>query len=82
MHVRAGTQPDARVRLRDHGRPADTGDRGDLIVQFEVPVPAMLDTESERLLRRFARLRKEVAALTSSQPGAFDRVGDAFDSSD
>ena len=79
LEVRPGTQPGATLRLRGRGVPHLRGSgRGDLYVHLDVRTPTKLDSEQERLLREFARLRGEEVAQLTKQGGFFARMRDAF----
>jgi len=55
--VPPGTQSGQRVRLRERGATSTrTGQRGDLVVEVRLMLPAMLDERSQELLREFGRL--------------------------
>jgi molecular chaperone DnaJ len=79
LDVRAGTQPNATMRIRGKGVPHLRGaGRGDLFVHLDVRTPTKLDPEQERILREFARSRGEEVAELSKQGGFFSRMRDAF----
>jgi molecular chaperone DnaJ len=79
VDVRAGTQPNATMRIRGKGVPYLRGTgRGDLFVHLDVRTPTKLDPEQERILRDFARTRGEEVAELSKQGGFFSRMRDAF----
>jgi molecular chaperone DnaJ len=79
VDVRAGTQPNATMRIRGKGVPHLRGTgRGDLFVHLDVRTPTKLDPEQERILRDFARTRGEEVAELSKQGGFFSRMRDAF----
>jgi molecular chaperone DnaJ len=79
LDVRAGTQPNATMRIRGKGVPHLRGTgRGDLFVHLDVRTPTKLDPEQERILREFARSRGEEVAELSRQGGFFSRMRDAF----
>src|SRR5690348_10250822 len=79
VDVRAGTQPNATMRIRGKGVPHLRGTgRGDLFVHLDVRTPTKLEPEQERLLREFARSRGEELAELSKQGGFFSRMRDAF----
>jgi molecular chaperone DnaJ len=79
LDVRAGTQPNATMRIRGKGVPHLRGTgRGDLFVHLDVRTPTKLDPEQERILRDFARTRGEEVAELSKQGGFFSRMRDAF----
>ncbi|GAA3240243.1 hypothetical protein GCM10010532_080580 [Dactylosporangium siamense] len=78
VSISAGTQPNAKTRLRGHGSLGATGKAGDVMVQFDVQVPTDLSLEAERVLRRFAELRNETTVPGSEPSGFFSRVRDAF----
>jgi molecular chaperone DnaJ len=79
VDVKAGTQPNATMRIRGKGVPHLRGTgRGDLFVHLDVRTPTKLDPEQERILREFARSRGEEVAELSKQGGFFSRMRDAF----
>ncbi len=51
MHIKAGTQPDSKLRLRGKGVPAykDDNNRGDLIVKVKVEFPKLTERQKEIL---------------------------------
>jgi curved DNA-binding protein len=51
MHIKAGTQPDSKLRLRGKGVPAykDDNNRGDLIVNIKVEFPTLNEQQKEIL---------------------------------
>ena len=57
LKVSAGTQPNAKLRLKGKGFPRykKDGERGDLIVTFDVSIPVTLTPEQREL---FIRLRQ------------------------
>jgi len=57
LRVPAGTQSGQRFRLRGHGAPSTrNGERGDLIAEVRIMLPAVLDERSRELLREFGRI--------------------------
>jgi molecular chaperone DnaJ len=55
--VPPGTQSGQRLRLRERGAVSiRTGQRGDLVVEVRVVLPAVLDERSQELMREFGRL--------------------------
>jgi molecular chaperone DnaJ len=60
LRVPPGTQSGQRFRLRERGVPsARTGQRGDLVVEVRLVLPAVLDERSKELLREFGRINGE-----------------------
>jgi len=60
MRVPPGTQSGQRFRLRGRGAPSlRTGQRGDLVVEVRLVLPAVLDERSKELLREFGRINGE-----------------------
>jgi len=79
LDIRAGTQNGAVLTLRGKGVPRlRSTARGDLHVHVEVLTPTRLDEAQERLLREFAALRNEEVAVTTTKPGLFSKMRDAF----
>jgi molecular chaperone DnaJ len=56
LKVPAGTQAGHRFRISGHGAPAPSGDRGDLVVEVKIVLPAFVDERSKQLMREFGRL--------------------------
>jgi molecular chaperone DnaJ len=56
LRIPPGTQSGQRFRLSDRGAPGPAGDRGDLLVEVRVVLPAMVDERSKELIREFGRL--------------------------
>jgi len=57
VRVPAGTQSGQRFRVSGRGMPSvRDGRRGDLIVEVQVRLPAILDERSKELLREFGRI--------------------------
>jgi len=55
VKVPAGSQPDAKLRLKGQGLPTGAkGPRGDLLARLAVSVPKTLTSEQEELLRKLA----------------------------
>ncbi len=77
IEVAAGTQPNARIRLRGKGVPrVNSSGRGDLIVHIEVRIPEKLTKEQRRL---FEQLQDTLP--TDNKPrekGLFEKVMDYF----
>jgi molecular chaperone DnaJ len=59
VRVPPGTQSGQRFRLRERGVPsARSGQRGDLIVEFRLVLPKVLDERSKELLREFGKINQ------------------------
>jgi molecular chaperone DnaJ len=57
VKVPPGTQSGQRFRLRERGMPSlRDGQRGDLLVEVRIVLPAVLDERSKELLREFGRI--------------------------
>ena len=57
VRIPPGTQSGQRFRLRGRGVPSmRTGQRGDLVVEARLMLPAVLDERSKELLREFGRI--------------------------
>jgi molecular chaperone DnaJ len=82
VSIRSGTQSGAQIPLRGLGMTRlRGGGRGDLIVHVEVQTPTKLTAEQEALLKEFADLRGEEAAVpqsTNGDSGLFSKLKDAF----
>ena len=48
-----------RFRISGRGAPAPSGDRGDLVVEVKIVLPAFVDERSKELMREFGRLNGE-----------------------
>jgi molecular chaperone DnaJ len=60
LRVPPGTQTGQRVRLHERGVPSRrSGRRGDLVVEFRIVLPAVLDERSKDLLREFGAINAE-----------------------
>jgi molecular chaperone DnaJ len=60
LRVPPGTQTGQRVRLHERGVASRRGGRrGDLVVEFRIVLPAVLDERSKALLREFAAVNVE-----------------------
>ena len=60
-----GTQTGQRLRLRERGVPSRRdGRRGDLVVEFRIVLPAVLDERSKELLREFGAINVEDVRAT------------------
>ncbi len=59
LRVPPGTQAGQRFRLSGRGFPNATGDRGDLIVEVRLVLPALVDERSKELMREFGRINGE-----------------------
>lgn len=57
LRVPPGTQTGQRLRLHERGVPSRRdGRRGDLVVEFRIVLPAVLDERSKELLRAFGQI--------------------------
>jgi curved DNA-binding protein len=58
LKIKPGTQPNTKLRLKDKGFPRykKNGERGDLIVTFDVSIPTTLTAEQREL---FMNLRQQ-----------------------
>jgi molecular chaperone DnaJ len=57
LRVPPGTQSGQRLRLRERGVPSRRdGRRGDLVVEFRIVLPAVLDERSKELLREYGAI--------------------------
>jgi len=75
ISIPAGTQSEARFRLRGHGVPDLNGSgRGDQWITVHVRTPSRLSDEQRLLLRQLAELDGE----ETGEPGLFDRVKNIF----
>ena len=55
VNIKAGTQPNDRLRLKNNGmRYINSDKRGDLYVQFKVVIPTKLTSEQKDCLQKFA----------------------------
>jgi len=60
LRVLPGTQTGQRIRLRERGVPSRRdGRRGDLVAEFRLVLPAVLDERSKALLREFGAINAE-----------------------
>lgn len=60
LRIPPGTQSGQRFRLRGRGVPSPrNGERGDLVVEVRLVLPAILDERSKELLREFGKLNAE-----------------------
>ncbi len=60
VRVPPGTQSGQRFRLRERGMPsARSGQRGDLVVEVRIVLPAVLDERSKALLREFGQINPD-----------------------
>lgn len=70
VHVPAGTQPGARLRVAGRGIPILRGrGRGDLILAVDVSIPGKLSRDEEKLLRQIAEAKGE--AVAAAKKGLF-----------
>ncbi|MBL8879067.1 MAG: molecular chaperone DnaJ [Phycisphaerales bacterium] len=78
LHIPAGTQYGAAIRLAGNGLPnLQSGRMGDQIVEIVIEVPKKLSREQKDLLRKFAETEDE-SALPESK-GFFDRMREYLD---
>ena len=56
LRIPPGTQAGQRFRLSGRGAPTPAGGRGDLVVEVNLVLPAMVDERSKELIREFGRL--------------------------
>jgi len=57
IEIKKGTQPGDMMRLRGEGIPSlRNGNRGDMLLQFNVRTPTHLNKKQESLLKQFAKL--------------------------
>jgi molecular chaperone DnaJ len=59
LRVPPGTQAGQRFRVSGRGAPAASGERGDLIVEVKIVLPAFVDERTKELMREFGRLNSE-----------------------
>lgn len=59
LRIPPGTQAGQRFHVRGHGVPTPSGDRGDLVVEVRIVLPASVDEQSKALIREFGRLNSE-----------------------
>jgi len=60
LRVPPGTQTGQRIRLHERGVPSRRdGRRGDLVVEFRIVLPAVLDERSKALLREFGAINMD-----------------------
>ena len=59
LRIPPGTQAGQRFRLSGHGVTTVSGDRGDLIVEARLVLPAVVDERSKELIREFGRINSE-----------------------
>ncbi|MCA8944107.1 MAG: molecular chaperone DnaJ [Planctomycetes bacterium] len=79
LKIPPGTQPGARLRVRNHGLPrADGYGRGSLIVQVQIEVPTKISSEQEQLLREFDEAEQKRQTRQSRKRGIFEKVKDIF----
>jgi molecular chaperone DnaJ len=70
LRVPPGTQTGQRLRLHERGVPSRRdGRRGDLVVEFRIVLPAVLDERSKELLRQFAAANPEDVRAEWRQDG-------------
>jgi len=78
LQVPRGTQPMTMLRMRGQGLPRLDGyGVGDQLVRVAVEVPAKVDEETEKLLRRLAE--KEKQQVGTRQKGFWDKVREIFE---
>jgi molecular chaperone DnaJ len=56
LRIPPGTQAGQRFRVSGRGVPRRSGERGDLIVEVRIALPAMIDERSKELMRELSRL--------------------------
>jgi molecular chaperone DnaJ len=56
LRIPPGTQAGQRFRLSGRGVPTPSGERGDLIVEAKLVLPAVVDERSKELMREFGRI--------------------------
>lgn len=80
MKLPAGTQPGAKLRVRNHGLPRGDGyGRGNLVVQVQVDVPKKITAEQEELLQRFDELDGgPKKGKKATKKTIFEKVKDIF----
>jgi len=79
MKIPAGTQPGARLRVRNHGLPRPDGyGRGSMVVQIQIDVPAQLTSEQKELLRQFDELEDGKQPKQDARKTIFEKVKDIF----
>ena len=79
MKIPPGTQPGARLRVRNHGLPRGDGyGRGNLVVQIQIDVPSQLTSEQKELLRRFDDLEDKKQPKKGGRKTIFEKVKDIF----
>jgi molecular chaperone DnaJ len=59
LRIPPGTQAGQRFRLEGRGMPTVAGNRGDLIVEARIVLPARMDERSRELIREFGRINAE-----------------------
>jgi molecular chaperone DnaJ len=59
LRVPPGTQAGQRFRVSGRGAPTASGERGDLIVEVKIVLPAFVDERTKELMREFGRLNSE-----------------------
>lgn len=80
LKIPAGTQTGTTFRLKGKGAPKLRGTgNGDQQVTVHVDTPTKLTEEQKKLLRQFAELNGEKAAVEQEE-GFFDKMKDAFSS--
>ena len=79
MKIPAGTQPGAKLRVRNHGLPRPDGyGRGNLVVQIQVTVPTKITTEQSELLSKFDELETGKKGKKDQKKTIFEKVKDIF----
>ncbi len=84
VEIPAGTQPGDTRTVRGHGMPqVNGGVRGNLVVHFDVQVPAKLDKRQAEKLRAFKELFPEASPSvarrgTDAHEGVFSRLRNSF----
>jgi molecular chaperone DnaJ len=59
LKVPPGTQAGRQFRISGRGAPSGSGERGDLVVEVKIVLPAFVDERSKELMREFGRLNSE-----------------------
>lgn len=56
VRIPPGTQGGQRLRLSGRGAPTPAGERGDLVIEVRLAMPALVDERSKELMKEFGRL--------------------------
>jgi len=79
MRIPPGTQPGAKLRIKNQGIPrADGYGRGNMVVQVQVDVPKSLSAEQRELLLRFDELETARKGKKNAKKTIFEKVKDIF----